>query len=159
MKCPHSNTSNDPLAGSTGTLPNAGELNAMVAAVERELKEARTRSEYARVEERRRLVEELAQTRLSDAEWRDLMIRARSAASAGSRELIALRFPAELCADGGRAVNAPDPAWPETLRGVPADLYDRWERELKPLGYRLSAQILNFPDGFLGEVGLSIRWG
>lgn len=159
MTHPHSNSLSGPLAGSTGLMPNADELNDMVAAVERESREARTRSEYARVEERRRLVEELAQTRLSDADWRDLMVRARSAAASGSRELIVLRFPAELCTDGGRAVNAPDPAWPETLRGAPADLYGRWERELKPLGYRLAAQILNFPDGFLGEVGLSIRWG
>ena len=151
--------SNAPLAGSAGLVPDAGELNDLVVAVERDLKEARRRSEFARVEERRRLVEELARTRLSDADWRDLMARSRSAASAGSRELMALRFPAELCTDGGRAVNAPDPAWPETLRGAPADLYGRWERELKPRGYRLSAQILNFPGGFLGEVGLSIRWG
>lgn len=140
-------------------VPNADELNELVTAMERKLKEARRRSEDARLEERRRRVEELAQTRLCDADWRDLLARARSAASAGSREVLALRFPAELCTDGGRAVNAPDPAWPETLRGAPADLYGRWERELKPLGYRLSAQILTFPGGFLGEVGLSIRWG
>jgi hypothetical protein len=37
---------------------------------------------------------------------------AKSAAERGEREVLALRFPSEYCADGGRAINNFEPDWP-----------------------------------------------
>ena len=34
-----------------------------------------------------------------------------------------------------------------------------WERDLKPHGFRLSASVLDFPDGMPGDLGLVLAWG
>ena len=73
--------------------------------------------------------------------------------------MLLLRFPSDLCSDRGRAINAPDASWPTTLRGVAAEFFLRWERELKPVGFGLTAQILDFPGGYPGDAGLTLRWG
>ena len=70
-----------------------------------------------------------------------------------------LRFPGDLCSDGGRAINVPEPDSQATLRGEPAEAYLRYERELKPLGFHLIARVLDFPNGFIGDVGLFLHWG
>jgi hypothetical protein len=64
-----------------------------------------------------------------------------------------------VCSDHGRAVNAPDPDWPATLRGLPAQLYLRWKEELRPRGFGLTARVVDFPDGLPGDVGLFLSWG
>jgi hypothetical protein len=70
-----------------------------------------------------------------------------------------LRFPCQLCIDGGRAINVAEPAWPTTLRGRSAEIYLRWERALKPRGFLLAARVLDFPDGKPGDMGLFLVWG
>jgi hypothetical protein len=86
-------------------------------------------------------------------------IGVREAAEHGDREFMLLRFPSDLCTDRGRAINSALPEWPQTLRGEAAELYLRWERELKPRGFHLSARVLDFPDGMPGDVGLFLGWG
>lgn len=114
---------------------------------------------HAQEEERHRRIADLAAAKLDDVQWRDLVERSRTAASHGERELLLLRFPSGLCSDRGRAINAPDPTWPTTLRGIAAEVFLRWEKELKPVGFGLTAQILDFPGGFPGDAGLTLRWG
>ena len=46
-----------------------------------------------------------------------------------------------------------------TLRGAPAEVVERWRRELKPMGFGLSARIVSYEDGVLGDVGLFLTWG
>ena len=96
---------------------------------------------------------------ITDEHWRGLLHEARHAAQRGDRELLVLRFPSALCSDGGRAINVPEPDWPATLRGEAAETFLRFERELKPLGFRLVARALDFPGGFIGDIGLFLRWG
>ncbi len=121
--------------------------------------------EAERVEHRQALqealekrVKELAARRLSDAGWRKLLARARESAAAGEKEFMLIRFPSQLCVDGGRAINAPDANWPQTLRGEPADIFARWRQELAPKGFRLAAQIVEFPEGVPGDAGLFLMW-
>jgi CBS domain-containing protein len=109
--------------------------------------------------QRRGRVKELIDEHIRDDNWRTMLHAAREAAEHGAKEFMLLRFPAELCTDRGRAINAPAPYWPETLRGEAAEIYQRWERELKPRGFRLSARVLDFPGGFPGDVGLFLVWG
>ena len=111
------------------------------------------------VEQRSALVKELINHHLEDASWDDMVRRAQTAAEAGQKELLLLRFPAELCGDGGRAINTTQPDWPETLRGEAAEVYLRWERDLKPNGFHLVAQVLDFPGGIPGDIGLTLVWG
>jgi hypothetical protein len=70
-----------------------------------------------------------------------------------------LRFPAQLCSDGGRAINVPEPSWPATLRGEAAEIFVRWQRDLKPGGFHVVARVLDFPDGIPGDIGLFLLWG
>lgn len=123
--------------------------------------EARHQDEARRAaaDQRRRQAKELIDRHVSDENWRTLLHQARQAAEHGQKELLLLRFPHELLSDGGRAVNAPEPDWPETLRGEAAEIYRRWERDLKPRGFGMAARVLDFPGGMPGDVGLFLVWG
>lgn len=82
----------------------------------------------------------------------------RNAAQQNRNELLALRFPAEYCLDKGRAINNGEPEWPQTLQGRARKAMEFYEQHLRPLGYKVRAEILSYPDGNLGEVGLFLRW-
>jgi hypothetical protein len=102
---------------------------------------------------------ELIDRHISDESWRALVHQARQAAEHGEKEFMVLRFPSQLCSDGGRAVNAAEPDWPVTLRGEAAEIYLRRERDLKLNGFRLAARVLDFPGGMPGDIGLFLVWG
>lgn len=138
---------------------SADEFRQLVAEHERHVDEERLAQHRALVEAREQRIKDLASLRLTDAAWRDMLFRSRAAATAGLTESILLRFPSQLCTDGGRAINAPDPGWPETLRGEPADVYRRWRNELHPRGFRIAAQIIDFPEGLPGDAALFLMWG
>jgi hypothetical protein len=58
-----------------------------------------------------------------------------------------------------RAVSAPRADWPNTLRGEAAEINLRWEHDLKPHGFGISARVLDFPEGMPGDIGLFLLWG
>jgi CBS domain-containing protein len=113
---------------------------------------------HAAAEQRQQRIKELIDQHIGDDNWRSLLHHARDAAGRGEKELMLLRFPADLCSDRGRAINAPLPDWPATLRGEAAEIYSRWERDLQPGGFRLTARVLDFPGGFPGDIGLFLLW-
>jgi hypothetical protein len=80
------------------------------------------------------------------------------AAKNGQTQLQVLTFPCTFCTDGGRRINIADSEWPLTLQGFAKEAYDFYVRELKPLGYKLHAEIISFPGGMPGEVGLFLKW-
>ncbi|PWT89459.1 MAG: hypothetical protein C5B56_07080 [Proteobacteria bacterium] len=104
-------------------------------------------------------MDELLGVHVSDESWHKLLQQAREAAQHGRTEFLLLRFPSQLCSDGGRCINAPDPDWPATLQGEAAEIYVRWEHDLKPGGFHLVAKVLDFPDGMPGDIGLILVWG
>jgi hypothetical protein len=81
-----------------------------------------------------------------------------SAAKRGAREVLVLTFPANYCNDGGRSINNIEPDWPKTLEGFGKTAFDYFEKELRPLGFKLRAEIVSFPGGVPGDVGLYLRW-
>jgi hypothetical protein len=87
-----------------------------------------------------------------------VMAVVRRAAEAGQREVLALRFPATFCNDHGRAINNLDPNWPDSLEGFAKRAHAWYMEHLEPLGFKVRAQILNYPDGIPGEVGIFLRW-
>lgn len=138
---------------------SATAFRALVAAHEHALEQEAAARRQAGDAARKARIEELAGRRLEEAQWRQTLTNARHAAATGLREYMLTRFPAQLCSDGGRAINAPDPLWPETLRGEPADIFRRWRDDLQPLGFRIAAQIVDFPDGVPGDAALFLIWG
>jgi len=69
-----------------------------------------------------------------------------------------LTFPSTYCSDRGRRINIGDPDWPSSLEGFAKDAYAFFDRELRPMGYKLTAEIINFPGGVPGDVGLKLKW-
>ncbi|QGM98949.1 CBS domain-containing protein [Methylocystis parvus] len=141
------------------TVATAEEFRALVAAHERQLDTERAERHRALQELREQRIKELAAQRLTDSMWREMLSNARRAAGSGLFEHMLIRFPAQLCTDGGRAINAPDAHWPETLRGEPSDVFRRWRNELRPRGFQIAAQIVDFPEGLPGDAALFLMWG
>ena len=110
-------------------------------------------------QERSRRATELIDAHVFDPGWRQVLHNAQEAAERGKTEYMLLQFPSQLCIDGGRRIINVESDWPGTLRGEPAEIYLRWERELRPLGFSVSARVLEFPDGKPGDIGLFLVWG
>jgi hypothetical protein len=76
----------------------------------------------------------------------------------GLMEVQVYRFPNILCTDRGRAINQQEPGWERTLTGLPLEIYQLWEDHLCPRGYDIRYQIIDFPGGMPGDVGVIISW-
>ena len=87
-----------------------------------------------------------------------VMLLCRNAAERGHTHVLAYRFPSKLCTDGGRAINNSERGWESTLTGRPRQAYDFWRNRLKPLGFKLGAEILDYPGGMPGDVGFILNW-
>ncbi len=82
----------------------------------------------------------------------------RVAAKQGQHQLQVVTFPCKFCSDGGRRINIGDPEWPSTLEGFAKQAYEFYLKELRPLGYKLHAEVISFPGGMPGDVGLFLKW-
>jgi 16S rRNA U1498 N3-methylase RsmE len=82
----------------------------------------------------------------------------RHAAELGVHEIQILTFPANYCNDKGRRINNLEADWPESLEGFAKRAYAYYVQELQPLGYKVRAQVLDYPDGMPGEVGIFLSW-
>jgi hypothetical protein len=96
---------------------------------------------------------------LSGDDHKVIVSAMRAAATAGAGQVQMIRFPSAACTDLGRRINSAQPGWGSTLQGRPADIYRFWETELRPQGFRIVAQVLEFPKGKPGDIGLSVVWG
>ena len=81
------------------------------------------------------------------------------AVSNGLGEVEVYRFPSKQCTDRGVAINNAAVGWEDTLVGLPREMYEFWKRHLRERGYRFICQIVSFPDGVLGDVAISLKWG
>jgi hypothetical protein len=80
------------------------------------------------------------------------------AAEAGQTEVQVYRFPNELTSDRGRRINNSEPGWEATLEGRPKAAYGFWHDHLRPLGFHLKAEVLEYPGGMPGDIGLFLTW-
>jgi hypothetical protein len=134
------------------------DFQSLMTGFERHRAEATEAARHAAVVQRREQVKQLIDEHVRDENWNTMLHHAREAAQRGDKEYLLLRFPSDLCADGGRAVNSALPDWPNTLRGEAAEIYLRWERELKSRGFHLVARVLDFPGGMPGDIGFFLGW-
>ncbi|MGA2495605.1 MAG: CBS domain-containing protein [Roseiarcus sp.] len=119
--------------------------------------EAVAAKDQAKLEQERQ-VKALLQEHVGTPEWTALLERARAAATLGENRFELIRFPCDLCSDGGRKIDVAETDWPTTLRGEAAEFYTRWERELRPAKFGLSAQLVDYIDGIPSNVALSLTW-
>src|SRR4051812_4101477 len=129
-------------------------------AAEKEMTRAReaTEAETRRADERHQLQESFINRQLHPDVKARVSAALRAAAERGETHLRVFTFPSELCTDSGRAINSGDPNWSKTLVGFAARAYEFYRKELQPHGYRLRAEILDFPGGMPGEVGVTLSW-
>lgn len=80
------------------------------------------------------------------------------AAERGQSEVQVYRFPNALCSDGGRRINNVEPDWPGALEGRPKLGYEFWHDHLRPLGFGLKAEVLEYPGGKPGDIGFFLTW-
>lgn len=142
-------------------LPTTKDLQKMLALAEAEKAAKSARRAAAEEAEKKKLLEGLSKpSGVSDEEHvkRAAAIIQRALAN-GQTEVLVLRFPNELCTDRGRAINQAEAGWEKSLTGLPQELYGFWEKHMRPRGYRLKAQILDFPGGIPGDVGVTLCWG
>ncbi len=147
-------------AGRLDVLPTAKDIMKGIALREAEKASDAMRAKGAEDSEKKALLEKLAKpSGVSDDER---MARAaaiiKRAADNGFTEVEVGRFPNKLCTDRGRAINQQEPGWETTLIGVPKELHEFWQKHLKPRGYRLKFQVVDFPGGIPGDVGITLSW-
>src|SRR5258706_3143931 len=86
-----------------------------------------------------------------------VMSAVRRAAERGESHIPVFQFPSKLCKDSGRAINSADPNWPASLDGFPARAFTFFEQHLQPHGYKLRAEIINFPGGMPADVAVTLH--
>jgi hypothetical protein len=141
-------------------LPKADDLKKKIAQVEAERATEYMRKQAAAEAEKKELLDKLSKpSGVSDEER---MKRAAAiinrAVSNGLTEVEVGRFPNQICTDRGRAINQQEPGWENTLTGLPRELYEFWQKHLQPRGYKIRYQIVSFPNGMPGDIGITLSW-
>ena len=141
-------------------LPSAKEIMEKLALAEAEKAEAASRRQAEAEAEKKLLLEKITKpSGVSDEEaMQRVAVIIQRAVSNGQTEVQVYRFPHQLCTDHGRAINQQEPGWEKTLTGLPKEMYEFWNRQLRPLGYKLRFQIIDWPDGLPGDVGITLKW-
>jgi molybdopterin-biosynthesis enzyme MoeA-like protein len=141
-------------------LPSAKEMMEKLALAEAEKAEAAARKQAELEAEKKLLLDKITKpSGVSDEEaMKRVAVIVNRAVANGNTEILVYRFPNELCTDHGRAINQQEAGWEKTLTGLPKEMYEFWERRLKPLGYKLKVQIVDWPGGMPGDVGITLKW-
>src|SRR5215469_15843498 len=141
-------------------LPTANTMRKEIATTEAEKAAAEMRKHEDAEAEKKALIDHLSKpSGVSDEEGikRGASI-IRRAVSAGLTEVQVYRFPNQLCTDRGRAINQMEPGWEQTLTGLPKELVEFHQKFLKPQGYKMAVQIVDFSGGIPGDFGMTLRW-
>jgi hypothetical protein len=141
-------------------LPSAKEIRKRAALKEAENADQHARAVAAAEAEKRVLIEKLSKpSGLSEEEKVKLASNViQRAVRNGLTEVQVYRFPNMLCTDKGRAINQREPGWEKTLTGIPKEIFQLWTDYLKPRGYRIGYQIIDFPGGVPGDISITISW-
>ena len=110
----------------------------------------------------------MAKIALEEAEEAEKEARARAEAEAEKKALIdQLSKPSGVSEEEAirrgvtiiqRAINQQEPGWEKTLTGSPKEIYQLWQQYFRPRGYKLKVQIVDFPGGLPGDIGMTLSW-
>ena len=141
-------------------LPTAQEVMEKLALAEADKATAEARKHADAEAEKKMLLEKITKpSGVSDEEaLRRVAAIIERAVSNGLTEVQVYRFPNALCTDRGRAINQQEAGFEKTLTGLPREMFEFWERQLRPSGYKIKFQIVDFPDGMPGDVGITLKW-
>jgi hypothetical protein len=149
------------MPGIDDLIPSATQIRKEAA-----LKEAEKAEEYARLtaaaeSEKHALIERLGRPsgKSEDEKIKLASTVIQRAVRNGLTEVQVYRFPNSLTTDRGRAINQQEPGWENTLTGIPKEIFQLWTDYLKPRGYRIRYQIIEFPGGVPGDIAITIAWG
>jgi hypothetical protein len=150
----------DKIGGQMTGLPTAKQLQQQIALKEADKASAAVRERAAADAEKKALMDKLSKpSGVSDEERLERAIAIiKRAANNGATEVEVARFPNTLCSDRGRAINQQERGWETTLTGVPKELFEFWQKHLKSNGFKLRVQIVDFPGGMPGDVGMTLSW-
>jgi hypothetical protein len=142
-------------------LPSAKDCMKKIAVVEAEEASKEMRRRAQAEAEKKALLDRLAKPSGVSEEERLKRAAAiiKRAVDNGKTEVEVGRFPNQLFTDRGRAINQQEPGWEDTLTGLPLELFRFWEQHLKPRGYKLRFEVVTFPGGMPGDVGMTLKWG
>ena len=142
-------------------LPTAKEIQRQAALADAEKAEQYALKLATAEAEKRALIERLGKpSGLSEGEKIQLAANViQRAVRNGLSEVQVYSFPNSLCTDRGRAINQREPGWEKTLTGIPREIYQLWSDYLKPRGYRILYQIIDFPGGMPGDISIVLSWG
>jgi hypothetical protein len=141
-------------------LPSAKEVMRKIALAEAEEAGKQARMQAEAQAEKKALIDQLSKpSGISDEEAIERGIKIiERAMHSRMTEVEVIRFPNQLCTDKGRAINQQEPGWEKTLTGAPKEIYQLWEKYFRPRGYKLKVQIVDFPDGMPGDIGMTLSW-
>lgn len=141
-------------------LPTARENQIQVSIHEAENADHHFRCVAAAETERHALIERLSRgSGLPEQEKIKLALTIiQRAVRNGLNEVQLYCFPNALCIDRGRAINLQEPGWEKTLTGIPLKIFQLWFDYLKPRGYRIKYQIVEFCGGVPGDISISVAW-
>ena len=139
---------------------SAKELMAKIAKVEGEKASKAMKAHEAAEAEKQALLDRLSRpSGLSDDEVMEkAAIIVNRAVENGMTSVQVFRFPNHICTDNGRAINQVEEGWEQTLTGVPKEIHEFWKRQLKPRGYHIRYEIIDYPGGMPGDVGIFLSW-
>lgn len=142
-------------------LPSAEECSKKMAIAEAEKASEYVRKQAAVEAEKKALLDKLAgPSGVSDDErLKRAAAIINRAVNNGLTEIEVGRFPNTLFTDHGRAINQQEPGWEGTLTGLPKELFEFWKKHMQARGYRLKVQIVDWPGGMPGDVGMTLSWG
>ena len=143
-------------------LPTAKQIMQQLALSEAEKAEAESRRQAKVDAEKKALIDRLTKSSgVSDEEaLKRVGLIIQRAMKNGLTEVEVTRFPNVLCADRGRAINNNlEPGWEKTLTGLPKEMYEFWDRQLRPRGYKVRYEVVDFSGGIPGDIGITLKWG
>jgi hypothetical protein len=82
----------------------------------------------------------------------------RKAVDMGEKQALVMRFPSDWLTDQGRAITNHADNWPDSLTGFARRAYDFFKEELEPRGFQIRAEIVDWPGGMPGDVGVYLQW-
>ena len=137
------------------------ELQAKIAQAEGDKASAAMRAHEAAEAEKKALLDRLSKpSGLSDEEVAEkASVIINRAVENGMTSVQVFRFPHHLCTDSGRAINQAEEGWEKSLTGIPKEIYEFWKRQLQPQGYHIRYEIIDYPHGMPGDVGVTLSWG
>lgn len=142
----------------SGTILTPADLKKMAEQIENAKAQEALAKQKALEEQQDELRREFMEREIREDALRRVNNAIRHAVEAGQSEVMLFKFASAFCTDKGRAINNFDPSWPDTLTGFARKAYDAYLVDLEPVGYRMRAQILDYPDGNLGDAGLFLTW-